>query len=256
MPFSSQLKYNNRYAAILLLLSSVLLMNCKKASLQPASASLIIANAISGVTLLPDLTNGEQPLFKYSKPIQYSLIYPQNNYFSAYSGMQRLKLYRQPDTTSKDKPLFDLALDLPVGSISTLFLAGTKEAPDTVFSREQLPEFVGNDSLVALRFIHLSPGQVPISVNRKGFENGEIINGLDYKQVSGFRTYPIRFDSKYIFEFRNAVTGELICTWDFIGIYERSRFLNRPFTIVFSGLPGGTGVNANKAFFVPHTAWI
>lgn len=239
---------------VTLSLSAILLTNCKKKDIFPdAPASLHVINAMPGsAQLLPDLTNGGPQLFKYSKGIDYKFYSYSANLLPAYTGKQRLRLYQWPDTTSKDQPLFDLQLDLPSGSITTLFLTGTVAAPDTVFRREQLPVLKVADSAMAIRFMHLSPGSVPISVNRQGQPAGELVSNIAYREDGGFRQYPANGNGNYMFEFRNANTGDILLTFKFPADALSAKYLNRSFTIAFSGLPDGTGITAIKASVTPH----
>jgi hypothetical protein len=250
-----RLLLNCRYV-LTLLLSVALLAGCKKNTFTPDTASLLIYNAVPGsAPLLPDFTNGGAQLFKYTKGIVYGTYNNTNNFFSSYTGEQRLRLYPMPDTTSKDQPLFDMSLNLLKGSISTLFLTGTPDAPDTVLIRENLPYLKGEDSAMAFRFIHLSPGSASISVNLQGQAPGELTGSLDYKQVTDFKQYPVSNKSNYVIEFREAISGNLLLSYKFLGEGVNYRYLNRCFTIVFGGLPGGAGNTAIKAFTLPHSFW-
>lgn len=246
-----------RSLVIVLSLSAILLTNCKKNIFPPTPASLQIINAVPGsAQLLPDFTNGGQQLFRYTKGIDYQFYNYAASQLSAYTGKQRLRVYQMPDTTSKHQPLFDMNLDLPGGSISTLFLTGTTDAPDTVFRREQLPVLNVRDSVMAIRFMHLSQGNVPISVNRLGEAPGELVSSIAYREDGGFRQYDARGSRQYTFEFRDANTGDLLLTYKFPASNYGAKYLNRCFTIAFAGLPGGTGVKAIKATYIPHVFWL
>jgi hypothetical protein len=162
------------------------------------------------------------------------------NQVGAYSGTQQLGIYQYPDTTRKSTPLYNLVLDLPIGSIHTLFLTGTLTAPDTMFTTDVLPYHPFSDSSLGIRFVNLSAGSSPISVNIKNNAYGSEVSSLSYKGITGFKNYPAPYNvTDYNFEFRDAASGTLLGNLDVTGINTLTanvrRFRN--FTIAYMGSP-------------------
>ena len=238
----------------------LLLASCTKQGDPPGTASLIIVNTVVGSQPLVTNFSGTKPITYYTaRQLIYKAFNDYNNLFSAYSGLQQLALYQYPDTTEKSNPLFNLTLDLPVGSIHSLFLTGTVNTPDTVFTKDNLPYYAAGDSAMGMRFINLSPGSNPISVNIVGRANGSEAGSLSYKGVTGFRNYPVKMSlADYVFEFRDAGTGTLIASYTTKGINEpgtiiRNLWVYHSFTLALVGTPGGTGNNAPAVFLITHT---
>ena len=219
------------------------LLACTKQQSFPGSASLTLINAVPNST--PSLvTNfgGTDPITWYKNALK--LVYGTSgaaNQSLAYTGEQQLAVYRYPDTMAHSTPLFNLALDLQPGSIYTLFLTGTLAAPDTLMTIDNPPYHPATDSSLGVRFVNLSAGSAPISVNITGSANGSEAGSLGYKTITGFRNYSaVAGISHYNFEFRDAATGTLLISYDLTGIgtasYNARRFRN--FTLAYMGLPG------------------
>jgi Domain of unknown function (DUF4397) len=236
---------------------------CRKATLNiTGAASLTIINAVPGVSELALNLNGAQPpnnFYINAKKIAYNVFQPDYQ-LNAYSGTQRFLLYNYPDTLPQSRPFADVTLDLPVGSINTLFVAGTTSRPDTLFIREQLPHHQTADSTMGIRFINLSPGSQPVSINLAEQAPGSEIASLPYKGVSGFRRYPATSDiSSYTFEFRDKASGALLGSYIAEGINNDSsnpfdpvnRWRNRNCTLALLGLPNdGSGNNTQVVLLI------
>lgn len=252
-------EYSCRHSIIvkwlLVLLSALVCMCCKKEAPAPGSASLTIVNAMPGSKPLSINFRNEGPVpYLTGRRLEYKLV----EVLKAYSGPQRLRLFQYPDTANKDVPLFDLQLDLPIGSVNTLFLSGTVNAPDTLFTRDAIPFFAATDSAMAIRFVNLSPGSAPISINRKGLANGSEVSSIAYNTITGFNNYAATSNiSKYVFEFRDAVSGDSITSYTIANINEPDiaapnlrRY--RSFTVALIGESGGTGNRVQTGFLVSH----
>ena len=251
---ANKIKYCNPVCFVLLIL---LLSACKKSNSYPeGSTSLVIVNAVPGSKpLRPDFTGGQNPLFIYSRSMSYADVNKTNNFFLGYKGEQHIKLYQYPDTTVKDQPLFDLRFDIPPGSMQTLFLTGTLAAPETIRRSETFPGIRWEDSAMAVRFIHLSPGSEAVTVNLRGSAD-KIVNGLAYRQISEFRQYVVEATTEdYVFEIRDAVSGNLITSYTFLKTAGSNRYRRNYYTVAFAGLPGETGPLARRAFLVSHASW-
>jgi hypothetical protein len=246
----------NRLIAMAVLLGFSL-ASCNKEVTTAGTASLSIINAMPGSNdLIPNFKQDGAILYRQAAILRYKIFFMTDNRVRYYSGQQRLRIYQMPDTTSKDQPLYDLNLDLPVGSIHTLFLTGSPDAPDTVMIRnEQIPFFPQSDSAMAIRFVNLSKGSAPVSINIKGLADGSEVQSLSYKTITGFAKYPVRLQLQdYVFEFRDAATGTLLASYTTLGLQQTTPnpWIYKSFTIAFTGIPGTTGATAPDVFLVPH----
>lgn len=232
-------------------------LSCSKEKLAKAPASLTIIPAVTGCKYLaPNFSATETGHFIYAPKYVYGDW--SNDFRSATTNSQQpLKIYDYPDTTSKSKPVFDLQLDLPMGSISTLFLFGTKANPEYILKRESLPD-ISRDSAIGIRFANLSHSSNPISINIAGKAPGSEETSLPYKSLtSAFKKYEVKAGmADMVFEFRDATTGNLIATYTLLnmllppGDYNRNTWIGRNFTLALIGLPGATGADAQKVMLI------
>jgi hypothetical protein len=112
---------------------------------------------------------------------------------------------------------------LQSGRIYSLYLTGTVAQPDTVFMQEQLAAHSMADSVAGVRFVNLSPGSNPVSVDIKGQANGSEVVSLAYKARTVFKTYKADHAvTSYIFEFRDASSGTLLTTYTLNGVNNAS----------------------------------
>lgn len=239
----------------------VIMASCSKEPPATGSASLTIVNAVVGSKPLVANFNGTGTLSYYKNMQPIGGLYGMWRRFTAYSGKQPLGLYQYPDTLPSSQPLFNLVLNLPIGSIHSLFLTGTVSAPDTIFTTDVLPYYPATDSSMGIRFVNLSPGSAPITINLAGQANGSEAGSLPFKGMSGFKNYKLNdglFDG-YIFECRDAASGTLIGSYapkDYNTgtpfITPLQYWLYRNFTLALVGLPGASGTDAQKIVFIPH----
>ena len=246
----------------------VLLTACNKdPEILTPGASLAIIAAIPDADRLYTSFAGTDRLESYvsSSVLNYS------NYtgtgrasiaFTRPAGDQRLAFYRRTDTVNPGKPLMALNIPLKVSGIYSLFLTGTAAAPDTIFMEDIIPWHSIKDSVTGLRFINLSPGSNPISINIAGKIQGSEVDQLPYKSVTAFTMYPADASiNDYTFEFRDKVSGKLLATYNTgkmnkyastARLTEVNKWLFRNSTLVFLGLPDGQGVQAQKVAIVNH----
>jgi hypothetical protein len=184
-------KYQRMKHTLHILISAIVfaLASCSKQSTPPGTASLTLINAVPGST--PSLvTNfgGTGPITWYNNALK--LVYGtagNTNQTGSYNGVQKLAIYRFPDTLVQSKPLFNLTLDLKQGAIYTLFLTGTLTNPDTLFTTDTPPYHPPTDSTLGIRFVNLSPGSTPVSVNIAGNANGSEVSSLPFKGITGYK---------------------------------------------------------------------
>ncbi|MHA4811419.1 hypothetical protein ACX0G9_25185 [Flavitalea flava] len=264
-PYPSYHSYNRFsgkraiHLSFVTMLSVMFLISCAKESIPAGTASLTIANGVTGSSILSTNFASDGPVTFYTATqLAYKGYAKNQNQFNAYSGSQRIRLFNYPDTLAKDKPLFDLMVDLPVGSISSLFLTGTIDAPDTLLVHDIIPFFPRDDSAMGIRFVNLSLGSGAISVNIQGAVNGSEVTSLGYKAITDFNRYAVKSSlADYVFEFRDAASGTLLASYttDQInnpGGPNPNLWIYRSFTIALVGKPDGTGDNAPAAFLLSH----
>lgn len=240
------------------LLCSLLLFGaaCTKKNEVPGTASLNLFNGVIGsAEMLPNF-RGTTPLEWYRNVgfLTYGLVRKYTSvsvksydaYYN-YSGVIPLAFSEYPDTTAHDQPIFNLTLDLPVGSMNTLFLTGSLTEPDTLMSRDYPPYHAVSDSTMGVRFVNLSPGGLQVSINLQGESNGSEVNNLAYKSITSFKNYSantIAGDSPYVFEIRDASNGNLLTTHtiDVKNVLDgqilRNNYRFRNLTLIIIGVPG------------------
>jgi hypothetical protein len=233
-----------------------IIASCSKEKAPLSTASLTLINAVPGST--PSLvTNfgGGGSITWYNNALK--LVYGTANNLNqtgSYSGEQKLTVYRFPDTLVQSKPLFNLTLHLKPAAIYTLFLTGTLTSPDTLFTTDAPPFHPPTDSTLGIRFVNLSPGSTPVSVNIAGNANGSEVSSLPYKGITAYKNYPATAAiSMYKFEFRDAATGTVVNTLDVTGINAASnakRFRN--YTVALMGIPGDA---ATKKILLIDAYW-
>lgn len=240
----------------LIVILSLALVSCKKEQTFKVSgaSSLTVVNGVVGNTQLYTNFNGGPTNGMYYSGIFY-INYGYSIYFNYYHGQQKLGLFQDADTTATSKPLFNLTLDLPVNTMHTLFLMGTPQAPDELFTTDQLPGHPLSDSTMGIRFVNISQGSDPVSVNLAGQANGSEADGLAYKGITPFKNYSAGSGiSSYTFEFRDKATGALLGNCVINGVnndgsqYSPNLVRNRNFTIAFLGASGGQA--ANRALLI------
>lgn len=249
---------NKLYTAALAFVLAVAASSCEKDLNPSGSASLTLFNAIVGSKpLVTNFSNGDQLYYKTSIASFGYGLFANANQLSYYVGQQVLEV--RPDTASASKPLFELMLDLPAGSITSLYFTGAIDDPDTLLIREQLPYYSSSDSIAGIRFVNLSPGSAPVSVNIQGRASGSTVSSLPYKGITAFLPFDASAPtSQVIFEFRDMATGTLITTYtarnfSVVGtLYAANNWLFRNNTLALIGQPGATGTNAQKIAVIRH----
>ncbi len=243
--------------AVLLMLSlfSLFYASCSKEATPPGTASLTLVNAIPGSGTLKVNFKSEGHLL-YSKAVNIDYPRALQTVQLPTGTPQRVRFFQVPDTTDKDAPLVDLKLELPLGSMHTLFLAGTPDAPDTLLKKEEhIPFFPQGDSAMAIRFLNLSKGSNPVSINIRGLADGSEATSLGYKSMSDFKRYGVSLAMEdYVFEFRDASTGTLLTSFTTSGLREvaPNNWVFRSFTLAFISLPGETGFLGPRAYLIKH----
>jgi len=172
-------------------------------------SSLTIVNAIIGSDeIIADLTGADSVGAYYSTATQIS--YGSFNRYSIASGNTPIEIYSVSDTKT---PLFKSNLSFKNSTIYSLFLSGTSQSkPDTLFTQDNIPYHSATDSTIGIRFVNLSNGN-SVSVNIQGSANGSEVGSMGYRGITGFKNYAAGNNiTEYIFEIRDAVSGDLLIT--------------------------------------------
>ncbi len=221
---------------------------CSKDDAVPHTAVITIANAMGGAYALQFA----------EMPTNEPLTYNESRRYSSHNGNFHFKPFVRDEATYEPiKPaLYELNIPVSLNSIQTLFLAGNLHQPDTFLVKDEPLTFAIEDSSMSFRFVNLSPGSAPVSVNLQGAANGSEVSSLGYKNITAFRKYKADASvGQYVFEFRDAATGELLTTFPVYSINETGNenapnlWRRRNFTIVFDGNPG-TGQDWPQAAFM------
>jgi hypothetical protein len=238
---------------------SILAYSCsKETTTVPGGASLTLVNTIVGSKPLVANFDGGNKIYYNNTVFKVSYgTFSSTNQLSSYIGDQHLVL--REDTLASSRELLNLKFNIPVGSINSLLLVGTNDAPDTLFIKENIPYYNASETVAGIRFINLSPGSTPVSVNIQGKPNGSELSSLSYKSRTAFIRYPATSDvTNYVFEFRNALTGALIASYTAKGVgadgldYAPNNWLYRNNTLALIGSPGGTGANVQKVIDIKN----
>jgi len=205
---------------------AMILASCKKqeVTLTPL-ASLLVTNAVSGGGNLVLGTNAT-PVYNKSSQAYGMLI-----------GNKEIKLV---DTAGGiNEVYYNEAKEFANGGVYSLFLTGTPASVESIFIKEEnIPSHTAD--VFGARVINLVKDGVPISVNVKGNVNGSFVSSLAYKAISSFKDVSsLASEGTKNFEFRNALTGDLVTTFD-VRDYDLPRFRN--ITLVFAGAVGSETV--------------
>lgn len=112
--------------------------------------------------------------------------------------------------------MFSGVLNFKVRHIYSLFITGVDTtSPDFLFVQDTLSSI--SDSAVGIRFVNLSTGANPMSINIEGSSNGSEVANLAYKSITGFKQYVNNSTTvDYLFVVRDAITGDSLTQFDFL----------------------------------------
>lgn len=239
----------------------LLLTACAKNEIvRPGSAALVIINGIPGSNLIRTSFSTSAPTVFYSANVLvYASFTPSGNLYYPTAGSVPLNLYNQPDTLPKSIPLYSLSLDLPEGSIHSLFLTGSISAPESVLVKDEVPYYPAADSAMGVRFVNLLADNVPVHVNLVSKPPGSELSELSYKGVTAFKKYPVKMDiADYVFEFRHATTGAVIASYTTRQIANNGKltpnsWVYKKFALALVGRLNATGTQAPRILLIPYS---
>lgn len=140
-------------------------------------------------------------------------------------------------------PYYSQTLNIDKNTNYSLFLTGASPATiESVLIKESYARTYA-DSVCAVRVINLVSDSNPISVNISGDANGSEVPSLSYKAYSQFKQHPAKaINSSYVFEFRDAASGNLLTSYTLKTPYFHN------VTLVFRGLGSSVGVTLNSDY--------
>jgi hypothetical protein len=185
----------------------------------PISAITIINAVIGSNPLIADLTGADSvaAYLTTTAQIGYSSFFE----YPIQSGNVPVAVYQTTDTLN---PIFKTGLKnstlyLQGSKIYSLFLSGQlgpQGSVDTLLILDNPPYHPATDSSSGIRFVNLSQGSSPISINIQGNPNTSEVSSLSYRDITGFKNYPAtRNITQYLFEIRDAASGILLTTYTY-----------------------------------------
>jgi len=176
----------------------------------PVASSITVVNAaINAPAVVVDFSNSPVQWIASAETISFGSSFE----YSIPSGQTPVSVIETPDST---QDLFDGTVEFTPQGIYSLFLSGIlngQNQADTLLTIDNPPYFSINDSMMGFRFVNLSPGSNPISVDIQGSANGSTVASLGYKGITGFMPFPATSAyTQYSFEIRDAATGKLLTT--------------------------------------------
>jgi hypothetical protein len=197
---------------------------CQKVTTAPSVsgvASFTVVNVIPNTVynVIP-VINTAQAIMWYQSA--YSIGYGSFYEYSPISGNDTIYVVQSNDTLhTGPKALGEMfygILPLKSGGIYSLFLCGTDTtSPDYLFTTDTLPYYSPVDSVTGIRFVNLSTGSNPISINLEGSPYGSAVSSLAYKNITDFKQYIDNSTiSDYLFVVRDVATGDSLTQFDFI----------------------------------------
>lgn len=225
-------KLNNIITLFIALLAYGL-VGCEKSNpAPPASASLTIVNAIVGSMALYTNFNGGTKLQYYKTAQQIAA----NGFIEVggYIGDVPLSLSQITDTLHT---VYNSILTIEPNSIHSLFLTGTLAAPDSYFTTDNVLPVT--DSAVNIRFVNISTGISPVTVDVSTSPTTPIVSNLAYKSASDFQHFVakkgIPVSGSYVFEFRDAATAKLLTSYTLLSTDIIPAKLNKSITLILKG---------------------
>lgn len=215
----------------------VCLLACKKDSkiIYTSSGSLTITNAVMGGSALAlDSLNFQSVAINNNSYKQVPLV----------AGVDSIDLFVPAVPTTLTTPgtpavtYYDQPLTVNNNDNYSLFLTGASPgAVDNVLIKESYGVY--SDSVCGVRFINLSTGSSPMSVDVMGMANGSEVSSLAYKGYDNFIQHSAGIadvNTGITFEIRDAETGTLLTT------YTLSPPTFKNVTLAISGSPVSPGI--------------
>lgn len=236
---------------------SIAIISCKKESpLQGIVSSLTMVNAVVDANpyLIADLKKGTNAGFYYALGLKLRYgVSDLTQKLPVEEEVLPLAFFLFPDTMASSKPLYDLKLQIPKGSISSLFLVGDLSHPDYALVTATPPAHLERDSTFGIRFANLSYQSKPVSVSVITDTQQQEAEKLSYKGVTAYKKYAaLSKTGDLTVQFKDQETQRLLATYVITGLAAISdnpwRYKN--FTLALKGLPGSTDAIKKQSVFI------
>lgn len=200
------------------------LTGCQKTGQVPHTsgvAALTVINATPNSSSIIPVINTSQAIMYFGNAVSINFAGYQE--YAPYVGDDTVYIVQNSGFDTLDVgpkvtgELFYGILPLQKGGIYSLFLCGSDTTnPDYLFTSDSLPFYPSGDSVTGIRFVNLSAGSNPISINLEGNPNGSEVSSLPYKSITGFKPYTDNSTTQDIlFVVRDAATGDSLTQFDF-----------------------------------------
>jgi hypothetical protein len=206
------------YNGIFILLGGIVCagLACQKSTTAPSEsgvAAFTVVNAIPySEPVVPVINTSSTIMYFHSaKSISYGHFYE----YSPIGGDDTVYVVQRNSDTLNLGPkasglMFYNITEMNKGGIYSLFLCGADTtSPDYLLTTDTLPYYNPADSVLGIRFINLSAGSNPISINLEGNPDGSEVDNLSYKNITGFKNYVTNSTiNNYLFVVRDEVSGD------------------------------------------------
>jgi hypothetical protein len=195
---------------------------CQKSTTAPS------ATGVADLTVVDVIPNnvGVIPVMNTTQAIMWfasanTIYFPGFYQYSPLAGNDTVSVLQCTDTLDigpkTTGQMFYGILPLKKGGIYSLFLCGSDtSSPDYLFTTDTLPYNSPADSVMGIRFVNLSTGSNPMSINLESSPIGSEAGNLPYKGITGFKQYISNSSiSDYLFVVRDAATGDSLTQFDF-----------------------------------------
>jgi hypothetical protein len=220
--------YKSKLIYVLIAGTTCIQGGCQKTGSVPSTfgvASFTVVDAIPNTYQIIPVINTSGPIAYFNNA--QSIYYGSFGEYSPPAGSDTVYVVHDDDTLDVGPKaagqMFYGILSFSKRNSYSLFLCGSDTtSPDYLFTNDTLPYHEDNDSTVGIRFVNLSTGSSPISINLQGNPNGSEVRGLSYKGITGFKDYSssslISSSSQgYTFVFRDAVSGDSLTSVQLTG---------------------------------------
>jgi hypothetical protein len=209
--------YKSKLIYVLIAGTTCIQGGCQKTGSVPSTfgvASFTVVDAIPNTYQIIPVINTSGPIAYFNNA--QSIYYGSFGEYSPPAGSDTVYVVHDSDTLDVGLKaagqMFYGILSFSKRNSYSLFLCGSDTtSPDYLFTNDTLPYHGPNDSTVGIRFVNLSTGSSPISINLQGNANGSEVESLSYKGITEFKDYFSNSSISsegYTFVFRDAASGD------------------------------------------------
>lgn len=212
----------------LMVLLILLFTSCKKIDVKnPDNATLTVFNGVVGG--LPVLND------RATTPMTTGSAF-NNTFLNLALPAGSNDLYFRPFADPLHPYYTQNGFNINAGELYTLFLCGTPTSPEGFMKKESFPSI--KDSLVAVRFVNLSPNSTPLNITLSTSTGVYEFSNIAYKQITDFKLYSSLATSGYTWQIRAANNPNVVLASWTVTAATIPRFTYRTYCIV--GLVGSS----------------